>query len=80
MFMYASIDDTYGDFNNGKHSLSSDVISHFISELHEAASQGHNYTVLELLKQGVDINIKDSDGVSMTTLLRVEKYHWLSFN
>jgi len=58
--------------------LSSDVISHFISGLHEAASQGHDYTVLELLKQGVDINIKDSDGVSMTTLLKVEKC--LTFN
>ena len=48
--------------------LSSDVISHFISELHKAASQGHDHTVLELLKQGVDINIKDDAGVSMTTL------------
>ena len=50
--------------------------SHYISELHKAASQGHDYTVLDLLKQGVDINIKDSDEVSMTILLRVEKYHW----
>ena len=61
--------------------LSSHFISLLISALHEAASQGVVRTVSELLnKQEVDINCKDINGVSMTTPMTVDEYHWLSFN
>ena len=32
--------------------------------LHIAAGKGYEYTLLCLVKQGADINIKDNDGVS----------------
>ena len=42
--------------------------------LHTAAARGHDYTVICLIKNGADINIKDKNGVSVTVFLTIDMY------
>ena len=42
--------------------------------LHTAAAKGHDYTVMCLIKNGADIDIKDKNGVSVTIFLMIDMY------
>ena len=42
--------------------------------LHIAATKDHDYTVKCLVEKSTDVNIKDMNGVRVTTLLIVDKY------
>ena len=42
--------------------------------LHIAATEDHDYTVKCLVEKTADVNIKDMNGVCVTTLLIVDEY------
>ena len=42
--------------------------------LHTAAAKGHDYTVMCLIKNGADIDIKDKNGVSVAIPLMIDMY------